>query len=209
MKKIIGLTGPYCVGKSHTALLLEQRGLPVLDIDALGHKALEAEKKAVAGQFGADIFNSGGAIDRRLLGKKVFGDPEKLAVLEAIVHPVVNRMTEQWVSGQEGNCVIHAALLHKSSVFNRLAFLILVDAPLVTRLLRARRRDRLSWADLRDRLSRQLDFYPQYLAGKADIYRVENPGFCLKPGVSSRAVRRLQAKLAERIDEILTKEGIR
>jgi len=208
VKKIIGLTGTYCAGKNHVASILEQRGLPVLDIDLLGHLALETEKQVIAARFGEDILNPEGKLDRRALGKKAFGDPQKLAELEAIIHPIVNIMTEQWISGQDGNCVINAALLHKSSAFNNLDFVILVNAPIITRIRRARRRDRLSWASLLVRFTRQKGFGSQYLAGKADIYRIGNPGFYGKPGVSSPAFKRLNSMLESRIDEILTNEGI-
>ncbi|MCL2880384.1 MAG: dephospho-CoA kinase [Treponema sp.] len=213
MKKIIGLTGTYCTGKNHVAALLENRGLETLDLDILGHEALEREKTAVCARFGEDIINSKGMIDRRLLGEKVFGDPEKLAALEAIVHPVVNQMTEQWISEQKTSCVIHAALIHKSSVFKRLDFIIMVNAPFVTRLRRAHVRDGLSYPVLLGRFARQKGFYPQYLSGKADIYRVENPGFPhhdeqTVPGVSSAAVQHANEKLEHRIDEILANEGI-
>jgi len=177
----------------------------VLDLDQLGHEALETEKDTLKARFGDDIINFEGMVDRRLLGKKVFGDPEKLTALEAIVHPLVNSMTQRWVSEQNGTCVIHAALLHKSCVFDQFDCIILVTAPLLTRLRRARRRDRLPLARLLDRFARQKGFYSQYLSGKADIYRVENPGFCLKPGVLSA---RRNSTLECRIDEILTKEGI-
>ena len=208
MKKIIGLTGTYCAGKNHVAALLEKRGLAALDLDSLGHKALEEEKAAVCALFGEDIKNHAGMIDRRMLGKKAFGDPKKLAALEAIVHPIVNRMTEQWIDGRSESCVINAALLHKSSVFKKLDFIIMVDAPFITRLRRARRRDGLSCPVLLGRFARQSGFYPQYLSGKADIYKVENPGFYVVPGVSSAALQRLNAKLECKIDEILTNEGI-
>ena len=208
MKKIIGLAGTYCAGKNHLAAMLEKRGLPVLDLDILGHKALETEKIKAAARFGNEILNADGMINRRALGKKVFGDPEKLSALEAIVHPVVRCLTDQWISEQAGNCVVHGALLHKSNVFEQLDFIIIVNAPLITRIRRARLRDGLSWADLRVRFARQKGFYSQYFSGKADIYRVENPGFCNKPGVSSIKMRRLNAKLESKIDEILKKEGI-
>ena len=210
MKKIIGLTGTYCAGKNHIAAILEQRGLTVIDIDLLGHRALETEKNTVCARFGEDIKNSDGMIDRRLLGQKVFGNPAELAALEAIIHPVVDILTEKWLSAHCdcGNCVINAALLHKSSVFKRLDFIILVSAPFFTRLRRARHRDRLSGVNLLARFARQRGFYPQYLSGKADIYRVGNPGFAIEPGILSPAQRRLNAKLESRIDEILKKEGI-
>jgi dephospho-CoA kinase len=76
-----------------------------------------------------------------------------------------------------------------------LNLIIVVTAPYFTRLLRARRRDRLSWFALFNRFASQKDFYAQYFAGNADIYRVENPG--LRDSELSRA------QLERRISEIL------
>ncbi|MDR2433336.1 MAG: dephospho-CoA kinase [Treponema sp.] len=201
---LIGLTGTYCAGKNYLAALLKQRGLPVLDVDKLGYTALDAEKEALAVRFGGDIMRPDGTVDRRLLGEKVFGKSEELAALEAIVHPAANRLTEEWIESMKGKtCVINAALLHRSSVFGRLDCIILVGAPFLTRLLRARRRDALPWSALFKRFASQKDFTTQYLAGKADIYRVENHGF------SAAAFRRSRAKLERRIDAILFQVGLR
>jgi dephospho-CoA kinase len=206
-QKIIGLTGIYCAGKNHVAALLEQRGLPALDVDKLGHKVLETEREAVFARFGGDIKKPDGTVDRRLLGNRVFGKPEEIAALEAIVHPAVNRLTEEWIADQNTHCVINAALLHKSGAFSRLDFIILVSAGPLTRLLRARRRDKLSLLNLLRRFASQKDFIPQYLAGNADIYRVENPDSFQKPGDFGSACR-FSAGLERRIDEILSIEGI-
>jgi dephospho-CoA kinase len=200
---IIGLTGRYCAGKNHVAGLLEERGLPVLDVDKLGHRALETEKDAITRRFGEDILDREGRIDRKLLGAKVFGKPEELAALEAIVHPAANRDTLAWIEAQGGkSCVINAALLHRSSAFKTLDAVILVEAPLLTRLLRARRRDHLSWRALMKRFGSQKEFPSQYFKEKTDIYRVENRGYfgffsCLS-----------QRKLKNRIHEILSPLGI-
>ena len=207
---LIGLTGTYCAGKNYIAALLEQRGLPALDLDQLGHEAIEREKDAIISRFGRDVQKADGTVDRRLLGEKVFGKPRELAALEALVHPAANALTEQWIAGQGGTlCVINAALLHKSSVFKRLDSIILVSAPFVTRLLRAKKRDGLSWPALLRRFASQNNFIAQYLAGNADIYRVENPGLAMQPGLSAAAPsvssRRQQAKLERRIDEIVSK----
>jgi dephospho-CoA kinase len=188
---LIGLTGTYCAGKNHVAALLEARGLPVLDVDKLGYKALETEKEAVFAQFGGDLRTADGSVDRRLLGRRVFGKPEKLAALEAIVHPAANRLTSEWVAGRDGACVINAALLHKSAVFNRLDRIILVTAPLLTRLIRAKRRDKLSWAEILRRFASQKDFNSQYLSKKAEIYRIENPGLTGSGNLSKKLERRL------------------
>ena len=159
--------------------MLEARGLPVLDVDKLGYQALESEKEVIIARFGEQCLTPAGdlrLLDRRQLGKIVFENPEKLAALEAIIHPVVNRLTEDWINAQKGHCVINAALLHRSSAFSRLNRMILVKAPYLTRLLRARRRDRLSWKELIKRFASQKDFYTQYLSINAEIYIVENSG---------------------------------
>jgi dephospho-CoA kinase len=199
---LIGLTGIYCAGKNHVAALLEARGLPVLDVDKLGYKALETEKEAVFAQFGGDLRAADGSVNRRLLGQRVFGKPDKLAALEAIVHPVANRLTCEWVADRDraGDraCVINAALLHKSTVFNRLDRIILVTAPFFTRLIRAKRRDRLSWAEILRRFASQKDFNSQYLSKKAEIYRIENPGLT--------GTGNLLKKLERRLDKFI--EGI-
>ncbi|MDR1374837.1 MAG: dephospho-CoA kinase [Treponema sp.] len=198
---LIGLTGTYCSGKNYVARFLEERGLPVLDVDKLGHEALEAEKAAVAARFGPDILGAGGAVDRRLLGDRVFGKPGELSALEDIVHPAANRLTEAWIGRQKGPCVINAALLHRSGVFKRLHFIILVRAPFLTRLLRARRRDRLPLGSLIRRFKSQREFISQYLTQKADIYTIDNPGYC---GFCSSLYRR---RLENRLDAILSRKG--
>jgi len=200
---LIGLTGIYCAGKNHIGSLLEKRGLPVLDVDKLGYQALEMEKETIFTRFGADLkkagndWQSNALFDRQLLGRVVFGNPEKLAILEAIIHPVVNKMTNEWISAQNGHCVINAALLHRSSVFTQIDRIILVKAPFITRFIRAKRRDKLSCKDILKRFRSQKDFYTQYLSIKAEIYKVENSGL-----FGTR-----NSKLNRQIDKIL--EGIK
>ena len=198
-KRLIGLTGTYCAGKNHVALLLERRLLPVLDIDKLGHEVIETEKERIMARFGADILGPGGLIDRKLLGNKVFGKPGELAALEDIVHPGVNRETLVWInSRREQICVIHAALLHRSSVFNALDTIIIVEAPYLVRLLRAKKRDSLPWISLFERFRSQRRFDSQYFRENTDIYKVGNSGFF---GFREHYHR---DKLEKRIDEILS-----
>jgi dephospho-CoA kinase len=176
--KTIGLTGMYCAGKNHVASLLEERGFSTLDVDKLGHQAIEEERDAILRRFGPEVLGDGGRIDRKKLGALVFGKKNELAALEAIVHPAVNRLTEQWLLEQEGRrLAINAALLHKSSVFDRLDAVILVAAPWLARLIRARRRDRLPWAELLRRFYSQRDFISQYLRKNTDIYVIGNGPF--------------------------------
>ena len=203
LPKLIGLTGTYCAGKNYVGALLEERGLPVLDVDKLGHQAIETEREAILERFGEEILGPGGAIDRRRLGEKVFGDSARLEALQNIVHPAANRMTDAWIAEQGGKpCVINAALLHRSSAFQRLSCIILVQAPVLTRLLRARKRDGLPLCRLLTRFRSQKQFTSQYFAGKADIYVIENRGYC---GLhSSRSRKRLETQ----INDIFSRAGM-
>ena len=159
---LIGLTGLYCAGKNYAAALLEKHGIPVLDVDKAGHEALERQKTRIVEVFGADILDDHGLVDRKKLGKKVFdGDKraDRLRTLEEIVHPEVDRMTEDWIRAQNTKfCGINAALLHKCACFNRLGLIMVIRAPFPVRLWRALRRDRLPLADLLRRFRAQKEF---------------------------------------------------
>jgi dephospho-CoA kinase len=92
---IIGLTGGIASGKSTAAKYLERRGAYVIDADRLGHRAYEpgtAAFDAVVKAFGAEVVGGDGRIDRKVLGGKVFGDPEALARLTDIVWPEIRRL---------------------------------------------------------------------------------------------------------------------
>ncbi len=202
-KKVIGLTGNYCSGKNHVASLLEQFHIPVLDVDKLGHHAIETEKERLLERFGNDIMDQDGFINRKRLGNKVFGRKKELEALEEIIHPVANGETLAWIDSQkEETCVINAALLHRSSAFDMLDAVIIVEAPFFVRLLRARKRDRLQWTALLKRFISQRKFNAQFFKETADIYRVENSAFF------SFSREFDKKKLNKRINEILSIEGI-
>lgn len=197
---LLGLTGLYCAGKNFVGGILEKKGFAVLDVDKLGHAALENKKSLIAERFGGGVLGPDGAVDRRTLGEFVFGRPGELSVLESIVHPEVNSLTLEWVEANyDRSCVINAALLHKSAMFDRLDALIFVKAPYPLRLFRARKRDRLSWKELRRRFeSQHFDVY--YSGKKADTYCIYNWGF----GIFSKLNRRCLEKRVDMILDILS-----
>ena len=96
--RIIGLTGSIGMGKTTAARMLRRLKVPVHDADAVVHHLLgpggDAVKK-VAALFPDTLVNQG--IDRRKLGAAVFGQPDKLQKLEAILHPLVQQETARWV----------------------------------------------------------------------------------------------------------------
>ena len=185
--------------------LLEKQGIPVLDADKLGHDVLNRETEKIVSCFGKEILGSDGKIDRALLGKLVFGKPSSMAELEAIVHPAVNRLAEEWIAGKKDAQgtefrVINAALLSKSSVYNKLSAVIVVYAPFLVRLFRAAKRDKHPLRELIKRLGSQKDFpgnktgknSPQLFFPGADIYTIRNSGLSGSPRVLEK---RLEAVL--------------
>jgi len=90
--KIIGLTGSIGMGKSTTAAMFREAGVPVYDADAEVHKAYDvggAAVEPVGAAFPGVVKD--GRVDREELRKRVLGNPEALKVLNGIVHPIVGK----------------------------------------------------------------------------------------------------------------------
>ncbi len=141
--RIIGLTGGTGSGKSTAAKRFEERGLPVIDADRIGHELIApggAAESAVVEVFG-DVVLTSGIIDRAKLGAVVFNAPEKLAQLNAIVHPrlfgeIARRCQEHAAQGAEA-VIVDAALLGESGEKDAwIDDLILVSAPEAVRIQR-------------------------------------------------------------------------
>lgn len=95
---IIGLTGNIACGKSLVAKMLHELGAEVLDADKVVHElmAKNAEvRKRIVDEFGDQILDSSGEIDRGKLGAIVFADQAALAKLERIIHPAVTDVIER------------------------------------------------------------------------------------------------------------------
>jgi dephospho-CoA kinase len=93
---LIGLTGGIGMGKSTSAALFEERGVPVVDTDLLARAVVEPGQPAlteVREVFGDTVVGPDGALRRDVVAKMVFADAEKLRRLEAILHP---RIRELW-----------------------------------------------------------------------------------------------------------------
>ncbi len=91
-KYVIGLTGNIATGKSVVCKMLDHLGAYTIDADALSHRAISKGApgyQKVINTFGKWILDGNGEIDRVLLGRHVFNDPEDLRQLEGIIHPLV------------------------------------------------------------------------------------------------------------------------
>ncbi len=147
---ILGLTGSIGMGKSTAVATLRRLGVPVYDADAEIHKMLGPKGGAVAAVEAAfpGVRNESGAIDRRLLGQRVFGQPEALRRLEKILHPAVRGVERRWVAGQRARgaklVVLDIPLLFETDRIDRVDGVIVVSAPLRLQRTRVLRRPGMS-----------------------------------------------------------------
>jgi len=142
---IIGLTGGIGVGKTTVATLFGQRGALVIDVDDLGREVLEPGGGAYGGvvdQFGENIVDDDGHIDRRALAAEVFGSHNRLQELEAISHPAINaRLADLVDASSAALIVLDMAVLVESRLgwingAPRYRRVVVVEAPPEVRLPR-------------------------------------------------------------------------
>ena len=93
----VAVTGPFASGKSTFVEMLGASGAETVSADEIVHDLLARDEEAIARvveRFGRDVLGERG-VERRTLGRKVFGDPEALRDLEDILHPLVQRETDR------------------------------------------------------------------------------------------------------------------
>jgi dephospho-CoA kinase len=104
----IAVTGPFASGKSTFVGLLGELGAETVSADEIVHDLLAEDGATISGvveRFGGDVRGEQG-VDRRTLGRKVFGDPEALQDLENILHPLVRRETQRRVAVSEASLFV-------------------------------------------------------------------------------------------------------
>jgi dephospho-CoA kinase len=129
---ILGLTGSLGMGKSATATMFAEEGVPVYDADAAVHRLYEGEAAApVEAAFPGTV--AGGKIDRDRLGQRVLGDSAALKRLEDIVHPLVRREEERFLAEAERQgaaiAVLDIPLLLETQGQARCDAVVVVSAP--------------------------------------------------------------------------------
>ena len=129
---IIGLTGSIGMGKSTVAAMFADAGVPVFDADA-EVRAMQGPDgellRAIEAEFPGSTNENG--VNREALGKLVFGNPEKLAKLEAIVHPAVGQKRAKFLTENAGEpmLVFDIPLLFEGSGHEAVDTIVVVSAP--------------------------------------------------------------------------------
>ncbi|MFF7631690.1 dephospho-CoA kinase [Kitasatospora sp. NPDC008050] len=140
MRKI-GLTGGIGAGKSAVAKLLVAHGAVLVDSDRIAREVVAPGTPglaAVVAEFGSGVLGPDGALDRPALGAVVFADPERLAALNAIVHPLVRaRSAELEAAAEPDAVVVHdVPLLAENGLQGLFDQVVVVDADEQVRLAR-------------------------------------------------------------------------
>lgn len=172
----IGITGGIGSGKSVVAALLELSGIPVYIADTES-KHLTATspviREKLTGLFGETLYTAEG-LDKKRLASLIFGNPERLRQVNAIIHPEVKRHFLVWAERQQVPvCAIESAILFESG-FNRIVdTTLMVYAPMEVRIRRALERDAASREEIIRRIESQL---PDEVKKEKSDYVIFNDG---------------------------------
>ncbi len=161
--KIIGITGGIGSGKSVVSRLLEVLGVPVYIADTEAKRLMHTDsriREGLSNMFGAAIY-SDGKLDKAQLARSMFGHSDRLAQVNALVHPLVREDFRRWVALQrESGCHVvglESAILIESGFSSEVDDIWMIYAPLEVRLRRAMVRDGASENDIRKRICSQMD----------------------------------------------------
>lgn len=160
---LIALTGGIASGKSTIARRLAEHGAVVVDADATVRELQEPGRpvtRAIGAAF-PGVVGTDGALDRAALGSIVFGDPDALARLNAIVHPAVReetqrRFAEAFAADPEAVVVYDVPLLAEARGTGEWDLVVVADAPAAERVERLVRERGMREEDARARISRQV-----------------------------------------------------
>lgn len=158
---IIGVTGGIGSGKSTVCRIFEVLGIPVYYADTEAKRLMQRDpelKSSILHHFGQKVYDHTGKLDRKYLAGQVFGDQEKLVLLNSLVHPVTIRDASRWAECQSAPYVLkEAALMFESDSFHHVDKVIGVSAPEDLRIQRTMGRDGISREEILKRMQSQLD----------------------------------------------------
>ena len=159
----VALTGGIATGKSHVRARFEAFGVPTIDSDVLAHEAVAPSTTSLAAvidRFGREVLHPDGSLDRRKLAGVVFADPDARRALEAIVHPGVRRVTDDWFASLDARrhpyAIADIPLLYEVGRERDFDLVVVAACDPDTQAQRVMKRDGVSEAEARQRIAAQL-----------------------------------------------------
>ena len=186
---ILCVTGPMAAGKNAVCRILEERGFIALDADKQVHGAIEKAAPEIIKTFSNEakaqnitLTDENGRINRRELGRLLFTSKELLSKQESIVYPVIIEETKNFIQKQQelksdADIILNATVLYKTPELLRLCkYIIYVDAPKITRIVRALKRDRMPLRQILSRFATQKGLFSEYKKTGVPIIKITNAG---------------------------------
>ena len=188
---VVGLTGGIGSGKSAVSRLLAQRGAVVVDADLVAREVVEPGTPGLAGlveDFGGQVLQADGSLDREALGRLVFGDPVALTRLNARLHPLIGARTNELVDDARTagvRIVVHdVPLLVENGLAPLYDAVVVVSATPATQLDRLVRLRGMVEADARARIDAQAVLADK-LAVATHVVHNDGPVRALVPQVAA------------------------
>lgn len=161
---LAGVTGGIASGKSLVSDALKKFGAYIIDADIIAREIVKPDMPAwtdIKTGFGNNILNDDRSINRGLLGKIIFNDPDKKRLLEEITHPRIiseqNRIIgELKKNDYKGIIVIDAALLIESGYYREMDIVVVVCADREIQLKRLMQRDHISVKEAEKKINAQM-----------------------------------------------------
>ncbi len=151
MIKVIGITGPSGAGKSLLCGYLTDAGIPCINADELYHSMLNPPSRCldeIKKVFGAEMILPDGRLDRQALSRCVFGNTDKLELLNRTVLPIVideiKRLIKCFEEKGERVAAVDAPTLIESGFYLECDIVVAVTAPESERIERIEERDHIS-----------------------------------------------------------------
>jgi len=144
----IGITGGIGAGKSTVCRVFYTLGIPIYDADSRAKRITTTHpqlRQEIIQEFGTESYLPTGELNREFLAKTVFNNPDKLQILNQLIHPRVRQDSQEWIAQKIGKypyILKEAALLFESGSYQDLDKIITVSAPLGLRIQRVLGRDK-------------------------------------------------------------------
>ena len=186
----IGITGGIGCGKSYVSAKMRLRGIPVYDSDTRA-KLITATNPVIKMELtrlvGPTLYCpcGCGVMQKEVLAKFIFGNPDNLAKVNAIIHPRVKEDFRQWADERKGKdfCILESAILFESGFDGEVDFKVCVDAPLELRIRRCMERDKTTREAVVERINNQMDQAEK--CSKADFVIVNDGVQALEPQIDA------------------------
>jgi len=161
---VIGMTGGIGCGKSYVSAKMQLRGIPVYDSDTRAKLITATDpvlKLELTRLVGPTLYCpcGCGVMQKEVLAKFIFGNPENMAKVNAIIHPRVKEDFRQWADAHAGKdfCILESAILFESGFDSEVDYTVCVDAPSELRISRCMKRDNVTREAVVKRIESQMD----------------------------------------------------